>query len=448
MTAVDPVELSNRIIDSGSAEPPHNRVTEELVEIDDGLAVVESFSHCWVRKTDEGLICIDASGVQSGTAVVAALRGWTNEPLHSLIYTHGHMDHVGGSGAFMADAAQRSDQKPTVVAHEAVAPRLERYRQTSGWNQIINRRQFGGVRTQVNFGVGGVKERKFVPDDVAEPELTYRDKLDLSIGGRQLELHHARGETDDHTWVWDPADKAVYAGDFVTWIFPNAGNPQKVQRYPIEWAEAMRKMLSMGAEKVYPAHGLPIVGRARVETVLGDIAESLEYLSGATLDLMNQGATIDTIIHQVTLPEHLQDRPWIAPQYDEPEFVVRNVYRQFGGWWDGNAANLKPASEAKLAAEMVKLSGSIEALTDRAQELAEAGELKLACHLVEMAVTAEPLHEGAHRVRAAIYWQRRAAERSLMSKGIFASAARESEVVFGEETGRQSMKSALKDSMP
>jgi len=80
--------------------------------------------------------------------------------------------------------------------------------------------------------------------------------------------------------------------------------------------------------------------------------------------------------------------------------------------------------------------------------LAEAGELKLACHLVEMAVTAEPLHEGAHRVRAAIYWQRRAAERSLMSKGIFASAARESEVVFGEETGPQSIKSALKDSMP
>ena len=60
---------------------------------------------------------------------------------------------------------------------------------------------------------------------------------------------------------------------------------------------------------------------------------------------MNEGATIDTIIHEVTVPEHLRDRPWLAPQYDEPEFVVRNVYRQFGGWWDGNAANLKPARD-------------------------------------------------------------------------------------------------------
>ena len=31
---VDPVELSNRIIDTGNPEPPHNRVLDELVEVD------------------------------------------------------------------------------------------------------------------------------------------------------------------------------------------------------------------------------------------------------------------------------------------------------------------------------------------------------------------------------------------------------------------------------
>ena len=42
---VDPVELSNRIIDTGNPEPPHNRVLDELVEVEDEVAVVESFSH-------------------------------------------------------------------------------------------------------------------------------------------------------------------------------------------------------------------------------------------------------------------------------------------------------------------------------------------------------------------------------------------------------------------
>ena len=203
----------------------------------------------------------------------------------------------------------------------------------------------------------------------------------------------------------------------------------------------MRDMLDAGAEKIYPAHGWPIVGRSRVEQVLGDIAEALEHLADATLELMNEGATLDQIIHEVDLPEHLKEKPWLAPQYDEPEFVVRNVYRQFGGWWDGNAANLKPAPQAQVSQEIVQIAGSVEVLIDRAQEVAESGDIRLACHLIEIAVAAEPFHEGAHRARAEIYWHRRAAERSLMSKGIFASAARESEVVFGDETDQKSMRS-------
>ena len=430
--SMHPVDVANRVIDSGVAEAPHNRVTHQLSVIDDDLAVVESFSHCWIIRTDEGLVCFDAGGVRHGADVVAAVRSWSDQPIHSLVYTHGHLDHVGGSGAFVADAADRGHTAPRFLAHEALPARFERYRTTSDWNVMINRRQFGGVRNRQDLGIAG-NGPKFLPDDVAEPDEVFRDKMTLEVGGRTIQLRHARGETDDHAWGWDAENRAAFTGDFTSWVFPNAGNPQKVQRYPIEWAAAMREMLALGVERVYPAHGLPIVGRQRVEAVLGDIAEALEHLAGRTLELMNEGATIDTIIHEVRVPEHLADRPWLAPQYDEPEFVVRNVYRQLGGWWDGNAANLKPARESELASEVVALAGSVEALTDRARDLAEAGDLRLACHLVEMAASAEPMHEGAQRARAEVYWLRRAAERSLMSKGIFAAAARESEAALGGE---------------
>ena len=39
-----PVELSSQVIDSGIVNQPLNRFTQELTEIDDGLAIVESFS--------------------------------------------------------------------------------------------------------------------------------------------------------------------------------------------------------------------------------------------------------------------------------------------------------------------------------------------------------------------------------------------------------------------
>ena len=444
--SLHPVDVANRVIDSGQAEAPHNRVTHQLSVVDDDVAVVESFSHCWALRTDEGLACFDAGGGRHGAEVVDELRRWSDQPVTDLVYTHGHLDHVGGSGAFVADAEARGHARPWFLAHEAVPDRFERYRTTNGWNLVINRRQFGGIRNRQGLGIGD-DGPAFLPDNVVEPDELFRDQMSFTIGDRTIELRHARGETDDHAWGWEAERRTVYSGDFTSWVFPNAGNPQKVQRYPIEWAAAMRDMLAAGAERVYPAHGLPIVGRNRVEQVLGDIAEALEHLAGRTLELMNEGATIDEIIHEVRVPDHLQDRPWLAPQYDEPEFVVRNVYRQFGGWWDGNAANLKPAREASLATELASLAGSVEVLAERAVALAESGDLRLACHLVEMAVAAEPTHEGAHRARADVYWRRRAAERSLMSKGIYAAAARESEAALGGEAVGDPLGGSIRDAL-
>ena len=60
---------------------------------------------------------------------------------------------------------------------------------------------------------------------------------------------------------------------------------------------------------------------------------------------------------------------------------------------------------------------------------AAAGDLRLACHLADVAGWAAPDDATIHGGRAAIYLQRRAAEPSLMSKGIFRAAARESELV-------------------
>ena len=69
----DLLALSSRIIDSGVADQPVNRVTNELSELADGLAIVESFSHSVALRTAAGLVVFDASGVQTGDAVVRAL---------------------------------------------------------------------------------------------------------------------------------------------------------------------------------------------------------------------------------------------------------------------------------------------------------------------------------------------------------------------------------------
>ncbi|MGA1358120.1 MAG: alkyl sulfatase dimerization domain-containing protein [Ilumatobacteraceae bacterium] len=428
--ATHPLEVSSRVIDSGVADEPVNRVDGNVWELDSDLAFVESFSHSVVVRGGDGLACFDASGAGSGKQVVDAIRTWSQSPVSHLVYTHGHADHVGGSFAFADDARARGNEQPRVVGHNRVLDRMQRYDDTSDWNLLINRRQFGGIRSEMRAPMGSFHDTtKFLPPATLRPDVTFDDRLDLQLGDMTAELHHARGETDDHLWAWVPSRKWLFTGDFVIWNFPNAGNPQKVQRYALEWAQALRRMIAHGPELLVPAHGLPIQGKARIAGVLDDMATALESLVRQVLEMMNAGETLDSIIHTVTVPADVLAKPYLRPLYDEPEFVVRNIWRLYGGWWDGAASRLKPAPDSVLGAEIASLAGGADVLIARAKGLAEDGDMRLACHLADFAAWSAPDDPTIHTRRAEIYNKRRDVELSLMSKGIFKAAARESEAV-------------------
>jgi alkyl sulfatase BDS1-like metallo-beta-lactamase superfamily hydrolase len=428
----DLLALSARIVDEGIWEGPGsvNRVTTELSEVGDGIALIEAFSHVVVFDAGEELVLFDTSLEAFAPRILAALRAWTHRPIHTIAYTHGHVDHVGGAQAFVEEARRRGDPPPRVVSHENVPDRFARYQQTSGYNAIINARQFGAGRGLSSIGSGS---GAFGPEVWVRPDVTFRDRVRLRAGELDLELRHARGETDDHLWAWIPQHRALCTGDFLIWVFPNAGNPQKVQRYPLEWAAALREMAAQGAELLLPAHGLPLAGAERIRTVLDDVATVLESLVRQTLDLMNAGARLDQVLQTVSLPKELLEKPYLRPVYDEPEFVIRNVWRLYGGWFDGNPAHLKPAPEGVLAAELASLCGGAGRLAERAQELAEAGDQRLACHLAELATLAAPEDKAVHAIRQLVYERRRQTESSLMARGIYGTAARESSEILGED---------------
>ncbi len=417
----DLLQLSADIIESGDNDRPFNRITQELTEVADGLAVVESFSHSVVVDSGDGLVAFDASHEQTGAAVVEAIKGWSHSPVSHLVYTHGHADHVGGSVAF--DAAFKG---MSVVGHENVAHRFDRYRDTNGWNVLINARQFGGVRG--DFSMGDADEPDFIPKGTLAPTYVVDAHDTLTVGSRTIELHHARGETDDHLWGWMPDEKWLFAGDFVIWNFPNAGNPQKVQRYPLEWAAALRDMASRRPEILLPAHGLPVGGADRIDEMLTTIAGALEGLVRDVVAMMNSGEVLDTIIHSVAVDADLLAKPYMRPLYDEPEFVVRNIWRQYGGWWDGAPSRLKPSPDATLAHEIATLAGGADRLAARATEVLP-DDVRLACHLADLAAWAAPDDPAVHGIRADVYSQRRKTETSLMAKGIFAGAMRESKAI-------------------
>lgn len=361
--------------------------------------------------TDDGIVLVDAGTAILAPHIAGEIRQKTSAPVHTAIFTHGHVDHAYGLPSFLLD----DQDAPRVIAHSAMPARFARYDATSEHNAAINARQFGGAvdRQQgVDFSF---------PDIL--PDTLYDDEMTIDVGGVTFELFHARGETDDHTWVYCPDRGVLCPGDLIIWGVPNAGNPQKVQRYPWDWAVALRAMATKEPRSLAPGHGGPVVDDpAKVQAILTETADLLETIVDRTLALLNDGSPphVD-IVTGIDLP--VSASPWLQPVYDEAEFIVRNVIRYYGGWFTGRPSELKPASRDALAATVADLAGGAPVLLDRAEALAADGDLRQACHLADFALESAPADESVQERVAAIYEQRAEGETGLMSINIFNSAA-------------------------
>jgi alkyl sulfatase BDS1-like metallo-beta-lactamase superfamily hydrolase len=211
-------------------------------------------------------------------------------------------------------------------------------------------------------------------------------------------------------------------GDLFIYAVPNAGNPQKVQRYPWDWAHGLRAMAARAPQTLCPGHGGPVIRNAAlVKRMLLETADYLDAIVSQTIAAMEDGSPPHTdIVHRVKLPQ--VDSPWLQPVYDEGEFIVRNVIRYYGGWWNGRPSDLKPAPRDTLAAEVAALAGGVTSLLKRALEL-EPSDLRLACHLADFALEAAPANPEVREAVAGLYERRADTETSLMAMNLCRSAA-------------------------
>ena len=388
-----------------------------ITHVADNIITVHTTYFCGsvtAIRTSAGLVLIDTAKPDTAGQTLAVVRTWDDSPIHTVIYTHGHIDHTSGITVIDEEADARGLARPRIIAHRNVQRRMERYETSHGFNSIVQGQQFN--RPDYVYPIG---QRR--PDEV------YDDALSLTIDDEQLELLHGRGETDDATFIWLPKHRVLASGDFVIWVFPNAGNPRKVQRYTADWAAALRRMEQLDPEILIPGHGPVIFGADRAAQVLRDGAEALEHLSRETLALLNQGATLDEVLHAVKVPTRYIAKPYLLAKYDDPEFLVRGIYHFYAGWFDGNPAHLKPARHSDLAMELARLAGGADRLAERAAELSRDGQTRIAAHLAEFAGRAAPEDAHIQAIRAAVLQTCVDGEASLMGKAFLAVYQRDAQ---------------------
>jgi len=392
---------------AGTGPPGRIQVLEK------GVAQFHGFCNVGLVWGRGEVLVVDTSNARLGPRAVAGLREQTPDPIAHLVYTHGHADHVGGTPSFLSDAEQRGHPRPTLWAHEALPARFARYAATWAWNDQVNRRQF-----QLPASVDAF------PRAWVAPDRTYQQQAVIDLAGERVELHHARGETDDATWVWLPERRLALVGDLSVASIPNTGNPNKPQRYTLEWAEALEAIAAREPALVIPGHGDPLRGEPALE-VLRETARALRFLHDAVLERLNAGQWPDEIVDAgIALPPDLAARPFLRPIYGCAEFVVRDVLRAYAGWWGGSPAELLPARRIEVARDLVEAAGR-DSLLAKARALAQRGERRRALHLAVYLAQADPDDREARELVAGLCDALGECEPSFIARSLYRSAAAE-----------------------
>ncbi|MFN0096135.1 MAG: MBL fold metallo-hydrolase [Dehalococcoidia bacterium] len=154
------------------------REVGRLFEVTPDVALVLGFGNVAAVRTQDGLVLADTSQAAHITPILASLRAWDASRVDTVVYTHAHFDHAGGAAAIDDEAARRFDPPVRVVAHENVAGRFQRYRETAGYQAVINARQF---RSRTGSG----SARAWTT--WREPDLTFAKGIDLTIGGMPVQ---------------------------------------------------------------------------------------------------------------------------------------------------------------------------------------------------------------------------------------------------------------------
>jgi alkyl sulfatase BDS1-like metallo-beta-lactamase superfamily hydrolase len=366
-----------------------------------------------VIYTDDGVVVIDVPlGNRFGRKAVEAIRKRTDKAIYAIIYTHGHIDHIWSVPAFFADAEAHKYARPHIIGHKNVARRFDRYQRLKGQHEHINTIQFAIPPGE-----------PVMPQQFYYPDITFDDAMQFKLGGLTFELYSYYGETDDSLWVWIPERKTALVGDLLIGGVPNVGNPFKVQRWALEWAQTLEAVAGKNPDFVISAG--QVLSKDLAKDVLLDTARYLRFIEDEVVRLLNGGCWIEDIIDKIKVPEDLVQKPWLQPMYGHPNFVIHGVHRRYAGWYNGNPSELFPAKSAEIAAEVVKLSGANK-ISQEAQRLKADGNIQLSLNVIDFVVKGtqdKSVRKEALLLKSELLKARSDAEPSYIARNIFRAGA-------------------------
>ena len=134
-----------------------------------------------------------------------------------------------------------------------------------------------------------------------------------------------------------------------------------------------------------PGHGPSLKGNDEITAKLSRQRDAILYVHDATVEGMNAGKSVYTLMHEIKLPEQLQ----VSEHYGSVAWGVRGIYQGYVGWFDGDPATMYATPPSDAYPEIVALAGGAEKVATHAAKLVRGGQHLQALHLADMALAAD-----------------------------------------------------------
>jgi len=368
--------------DAGAMRPAS---AEKADEIAPGLWCSPGLSNSYLLTTAEGRVIVNTGMGFEGPVHRANFDAVDSSPVRYIIFTQGHVDHVGG-----LDSVR--DPETTVVAQANWKAwrddndRLIPYR--------TNRSAFAFKDTLAS-GIHAIQRRlgttRLAGQSVPVVDIDFEDTLCLEVGGRRMELISVPGgETTDSLVIWLPEERICLCGNTFGPLFGHIPNlvTMRGDRYrdALTTIASVERVRDLQAEVLVTGHFEPVKGAERIHAELTRLRDAIQYVHDQTVVGMNAGKGVRTLMREIALPAECE----VGQGYGKVAWDVRAIWENYSGWFHHESTTeLYPVGFDSVAADVVELAGA-DALVDRARAHLIADRALQAIHLAQLVPADHP----------------------------------------------------------
>jgi glyoxylase-like metal-dependent hydrolase (beta-lactamase superfamily II) len=360
---------------------------QDAVDMGDGIFMSKNIANSYLVTTPDGDVLINTGTDFEADEIKARFERVSPGPLRVITFTQGHPDHVGGWSLFNGPGVRTIAQ-----ANHSDVREYWRHLHPFYVRRIMT---LWGAFMDVEAAAA-----QLPPEPVLTDSFTDSDAFE--IGGRRFELHATSGgETTDALVVWLPEDRTVFIGNLMGPFFGHVPNLYTLRgdkiRSAMAFIHSVDRVTALAPDTLFNGHEV-FRGADRIEATLTTVRDATTYLRDRTLDGMNSGDDLWTLMHDVTLPANLT----LPQMHGKVPWIVRAIWEEHVGWFRyESTTELYDVPPSSVWPDIVNLAGGIGPLTERARAHVEARRPLQALHLTDIVLAQSPGDAPALRVKHA-----------------------------------------------